>query len=62
MDNADGTMNEDYYKGAEWLEANNHRVRNIVFTDASMYLPIPEAEATNAPILKEPAVEYDFGE
>lgn len=61
-DNADGTMNEDYYKGAEWLEANNHRVKNIVFTDASMYLPIPEAEATNAPVLKEPAVEYDFGE
>jgi len=59
---ADGTMNKDYYKGADWLEANGHRVSNIIYSDTKMYLPIPEAEATNAPILKEPAVEYDFGE
>lgn len=57
-ENADGTMNQDYYKGAEYLR--QYRVNNIVFTDASMYLPIPESEATDAPILKEAAVEYDF--
>ena len=44
----------------EWLEENGHRVMNISFTDDSMYLPLPEAEVTNAPILREPAVEYDF--
>lgn len=60
--NADGTANDDYYKGAEWLEENGHRVKNISFTDASMYLPIPEAEATNAPILNQHAVEYVFDE
>ena len=38
----------------------SHRVMNISFTDDSMYLPLPEAEVTNAPILREPAVEYDF--
>ena len=59
-ENADGTTNQDYYKGAEWLEENGHRVMNISFTDDSMYLPLPEAEVTNAPILREPAVEYDF--
>ncbi len=57
-ENEDGTMNQDYYKGAEFLRT--YRVNNIVFTDASMYLPIPESEATVAPILKEAAVEYVF--
>ena len=61
-ENSDGTSNQDYYKGAEWLEENGHRVKNINFSDTAMYLPIPEAEATNAPILSEPAVEYNFDE
>lgn len=56
----DGSINPDYYKGAEWLEANGHRQQNIIYNDAKMHLPVPEAEATNAPILKEPAVEYVF--
>lgn len=60
--NADNTANEDYYMGAEWLEANGHRVKNIKFSDASMYLPIPESELTTAPMLGEPAVEYEFTE
>ncbi len=60
--NADGTANQDYYKGAEWLEENGYRVNNIVFYDSDMYFPIPEAEATSAPILSEPAVEYDFSD
>ncbi|MCI1640345.1 MAG: RagB/SusD family nutrient uptake outer membrane protein [Bacteroidales bacterium] len=60
--NSDGSVNKDYYKGAEWLEANGHRVSNIIYSDSKMYLPIPEAEATNSPILSEPAVDYDFGE
>ncbi|MCD8207128.1 MAG: RagB/SusD family nutrient uptake outer membrane protein [Bacteroidales bacterium] len=58
--NADGTTNDDYYKGADWLKDNGHRINNIVFTNSTMYFSIPEAEATNAPILKEPAVDYDF--
>ena len=61
-ENPDGSGNSDYYKGAEWLEEQGHRIININFTDERMYLPIPEAEATNAPILREPAVEYDFTE
>lgn len=56
----DGSINPDYYKGAEWLEENGHRQQNIIYNDAKMYLPVPEAEATNAPILKEEAVEYVF--
>ncbi|MCD8312730.1 MAG: RagB/SusD family nutrient uptake outer membrane protein [Bacteroidales bacterium] len=58
--NADGTSNDDYYKGADWLEENGHRLNNIVFTDATMYFSIPEAEMTNAPILRDAAVDYDF--
>jgi hypothetical protein len=58
----DGGTNPDYYKGAEWLEANGHRQQNIIYNDAKMYLPVPEAEATNAPILREDAVEYVFAE
>lgn len=61
-ENPDGTMNDDYYKGAEWLEEHGHRTNNFNFNDASMVLPVPEAEVTSAPILREPAVEYDFGE
>ncbi len=55
----DGSPNPEYYMGAEYLR--QYRQNNIVFSDASMYLPIPEAEATVAPILKESATEYDFG-
>lgn len=58
----DGGTNPDYYKGADWLEANGHRQHNIIYNDAKMYLPVPEAEATNAPILREEAVEYVFAE
>ena len=61
-ENPDGTTNQDYYKGAEFLEEAGHRIKNINFTDESMFLPIPESEATNAPILNEPAVEYVFEE
>lgn len=53
---------DEYYNGAQWLEEHGHRVQNINFNNESMYLPIPEAEATNAPILREPAVEYEFTE
>ncbi len=60
-ENPDGSLNRDYYAGADALEASGHRIP-IVFTDASMVLPIPEVEATSAPILKEPAVEYEFSE
>ena len=45
----------DDYSDSLWESAVN-------FSDTAMYLPIPEAEATNAPILSEPAVEYNFDE
>ncbi len=60
--NADNTTNEDYYKGADWLKENGHRVDNIKFYENAMYLAIPESELTNAPILNEAAVEYTFDE
>lgn len=53
---------ERYYMGAEYLKENGHRINNFNFADSKMNLPIPEAEATLAPILKEPAVEYVFAE
>lgn len=34
------------------------RVNNIVFNQTSMYIPLPAAVTTKAPILNEPAVDY----
>jgi len=36
----------------------NSRVNNIVFNESSMYIPLPAAVTTKAPILNEPAVDY----
>jgi len=43
---------------ADPTDPNSARVNNIVFTEASMKLPIPAAVTTVAPILLEPAVDY----
>ncbi|MEN6618833.1 MAG: RagB/SusD family nutrient uptake outer membrane protein [Rikenellaceae bacterium] len=40
------------------VDDNNSRVDNILFDRASMYIPIPAAVTTKAPILNEPAVDY----